>query len=96
MTRQLLLDKGLELFGTKGYAATTIDDIAVAVPTGQMEGAAGSSYYTAPVSITATDQDGRPIGFDGEMVLRRVNDVPGSTAEQRRWHIESTTIDWTH
>lgn len=30
MTRQLLLDKGLEPFGTKGYAATTIDDIAVA------------------------------------------------------------------
>lgn len=33
MTRQLLLDKGLELFGTKGYAATTIDDIAVAAGT---------------------------------------------------------------
>jgi hypothetical protein len=24
--------------------------------------------------------------------LRRVNDVPGSTGEQRRWHIER--IDW--
>ena len=33
MTRRLLLDKGLELFGTKGYAATTIDDIAVAAGT---------------------------------------------------------------
>ncbi|MEX5296321.1 hypothetical protein QYM41_13670 [Kocuria sp. CPCC 205268] len=27
MTRWLLLDKGLELFGTKGSAATTIDDM---------------------------------------------------------------------
>ncbi|MFI7496689.1 TetR/AcrR family transcriptional regulator [Kocuria sp. M4R2S49] len=32
-TRQLLLDKGPELFGTKGYAGTTIDDIAVAAGT---------------------------------------------------------------
>lgn len=33
MTRRLLLDAGLELFGTKGYAATTVDDIAAAVGT---------------------------------------------------------------
>jgi hypothetical protein len=26
------------------------------------------------------------------VVLRRVNDVPGSTEAQRRWHIER--IDW--
>jgi AcrR family transcriptional regulator len=32
-TRQLLLDKGLELFDSKGYAATTIDDIANAAGT---------------------------------------------------------------
>ena len=30
MTRELFLAKALELFGTKGYAATTIDDIATA------------------------------------------------------------------
>src|SRR4051812_4133021 len=28
MTYELFLDKGLELFGSKGYSATTIDDIA--------------------------------------------------------------------
>ena len=28
MTYELFLDKGLELFGEKGYAATTVDDIA--------------------------------------------------------------------
>jgi AcrR family transcriptional regulator len=33
MTRRLLLDKGLEVFGEKGYAATTVDDIAVAAGT---------------------------------------------------------------
>jgi AcrR family transcriptional regulator len=33
MTRQLLLDRGLELFGEKGYAATTVDDIAAAAGT---------------------------------------------------------------
>jgi hypothetical protein len=27
------------------------------------------------------------------VVLRRVNDVPGSTEAQRRWHIER--IDWS-
>lgn len=33
MTRRLLLDAGLELFKTKGYGATTIDDIATAAGT---------------------------------------------------------------
>ncbi|THA32722.1 TetR/AcrR family transcriptional regulator [Streptomyces sp. A1277] len=33
MTRRLLLESGLELFTTKGYAATTVDDIATAAGT---------------------------------------------------------------
>lgn len=33
MTRKLLLDKGLELFNSQGYAATTVDDIAAGVGT---------------------------------------------------------------
>lgn len=33
MTRNLLLDKGLELFNEQGYSATTVDDIAGAVGT---------------------------------------------------------------
>ncbi|SDO94014.1 transcriptional regulator, TetR family [Arthrobacter sp. ok909] len=33
MTRRLLLEKGLELFEEKGYAATTVDDIAASVGT---------------------------------------------------------------
>lgn len=33
MTRRLLLESGLELFKAKGYAATTVDDIATAAGT---------------------------------------------------------------
>ncbi|MFD0474935.1 TetR family transcriptional regulator [Nonomuraea thailandensis] len=33
MTRKLLLDSGVELFVSKGYAATTVDDIASAAGT---------------------------------------------------------------
>ncbi|WP_346247909.1 hypothetical protein [Sphingomonas rustica] len=73
-----------------------LDRITVAMPSGTMEGAAGSSYYNAPVSVTGTDKDGRSVRLEGEAVLRRVNDVDGATAEQRRWHFETLTLDWTH
>lgn len=33
MTRRLLLEKGLELFNSQGYSATTVDDIAAGVGT---------------------------------------------------------------
>lgn len=36
MTRRMLLDSGLELFGSKGYAATTVDDIATGAGTTRM------------------------------------------------------------
>lgn len=36
MTRRLLLDAGLELFERKGYAATTVDDIATGAGTTRM------------------------------------------------------------
>ena len=54
---------------------------------GEPEGAAGSIYVTMPV-----------VFYDGskrssaDVILRRVNDVPGSTEAQRRWHIER--IEW--
>jgi hypothetical protein len=73
-----------------------LGEITVAVPTGSMEGAAGSSYYTAPVTITANDKDGRPVRMEGEAVLRRVNDVEGATPAQLRWHFDKLTLDWTH
>lgn len=59
----------------------------VVVGEGQQEGAAGSIYYTAPVVITDGDRT-----VSGEIILRRVNNVPGATAEQLRWHVDSTTL----
>ena len=68
-------------------------DITVAVPTGTMEGAAGSSYYTAPTTVSGTRADGSRAELQGEVTLRRTNDVPGATAEQLRWHIVSVHLE---
>lgn len=54
---------------------------------GETEGAAGSIYTTIPVVFY-----GDTFSNPAEVILRRVNDVPGSTEEQRRWHIER--IEW--
>ena len=73
-----------------------LSDITVSVPGGQMEGAAGSSYYTSEAQITATDSAGSPIRMDGTLVLRRVNDVPGASEEQLHWHISRIDLTQTH
>lgn len=63
----------------------------VSVGEGAQEAAAGSLYYTAPVTIS----DGSRT-ISGEMTIRRVNDVPGASAEQLRWHADATTrAPWT-
>lgn len=51
------------------------------------EGAAGSIYTSMPITFYAG-------GFRRPAVvtLRRVNDVPGSSERQRRWHIDR--IEW--
>ena len=59
---------------------------------GDTEGAAGSIYMTdAGRSFTAM-HNGQPFRRPADVILRRVNDVPGSTEAQRRWHIER--IEW--
>lgn len=73
-----------------------LDKVTVAVPEGSIEGAAGSSYYSAPITIVGPDQTGRPVRIEGDVVARRVNDVDGATASQRRWHLETVTLNWTH
>jgi hypothetical protein len=55
---------------------------------GEIEGAAGSLFVTVPVQVYGRLRDGRELHQLGKATLRRVNDVPGSTAEQRTWHIE--------
>jgi hypothetical protein len=54
---------------------------------GQMEGAAGSSYIDVPLQLTGRTKSGEAVALAGTATLRRVNDVPGSTELQRRWHI---------
>lgn len=55
---------------------------------GEPEGAAGSIFVTMPVIFYGDQADGQPFRRSAEVILRRVNDVPGSSAAQRRWHIE--------
>lgn len=55
---------------------------------GPISGAAGSLYVDVPVQIYGRMKDGRPFSSTGTITLRRVNDVPGSTEEQRRWRIQ--------
>jgi membrane-bound inhibitor of C-type lysozyme len=55
---------------------------------GQIEGAAGSLFVEVPVVLYGRLKTGAEFHRSGKAVLRRVNDVPGSTAEQRKWRIE--------
>jgi hypothetical protein len=54
---------------------------------GQIEGAAGSLFVSVPVVIYGRRTSGEEVHEIGEATLRRVNDVPGSTPEQRAWHL---------
>jgi hypothetical protein len=52
------------------------------------EGAAGSIYVTVPAIFYNDQESGEPSRLETDVILRRVNDVPGSTEAQRQWHIE--------
>jgi membrane-bound inhibitor of C-type lysozyme len=54
---------------------------------GAIEGAAGSLYVEVPVVLYGSRANGTAFTEKAKVTLRRVNDVPGSTPEQRRWHI---------
>ena len=57
---------------------------------GNSEGAAGSVHVTVPVQVYARVQaNAKPYYALRAVTLRRVNDVPGSTAGERQWHIEN-------
>ena len=55
---------------------------------GRPEGAAGSIYLSVPVTLYGKDAQGKAFRIGQTVILRRVNDVPGSTEAQRRWHVE--------
>lgn len=74
-----------------GFADTRAATVAI---TGAVEsdGGAGSVYAAVPVAVTAIEADGRRRHYSGSYVLRRVNDVDGASAAQRRWHIASAKL----
>jgi len=59
---------------------------------GEAQGAAGSIYTNWPVVFYGTSKTGQSFRRAASVVLRRANDVPGSTEAQRRWHIER--VEW--
>ena len=56
-----------------------------------VEGAAGSSYCTVSGKLTDAQDAAKPL-IEGTLLLRRVNDVPGATADQLRWTLQSSTF----
>ena len=79
----------------QGFANTASTSVEVGQP-GRLEGAAGSSYIEIPVTVTAVTHSGTHQRFQGSYVLRRVNNIPGSTSEQRTWHIQSANLTSVH
>jgi hypothetical protein len=59
---------------------------------GPIEGAAGSLYVDVPVQVYGRRVSGEEAHDRGTATLRRVNDVPGSTPEQRSWRIFKLTV----
>jgi hypothetical protein len=94
----LLSPADKQRWSKSAFAANFADlaKMSVAIPDGTIEGAAGSIYYSAPITITGSDGDGRPVRIEGEAVLRRVNDVDGATQAQLRWHFDTLDLRWTH
>jgi hypothetical protein len=56
---------------------------------GLTDGAAGSIYIEIPAQVTGVLAKGGGFVLEGRITLKRVNDVDGSTVEQRRWHIQA-------
>lgn len=59
---------------------------------GELRGAAGSLFVEVPVVIYGRLKTGQEVRQSGKAVLRRANDVPGSTPEQRQWRIERVEL----
>ncbi|MEZ0495930.1 hypothetical protein ACAX61_06475 [Sphingomonas sp. IW22] len=75
-----------------GFADTQRVKVTAREPT-DVEGGAGSLYAEVPVTVDAVLTDGTRQRFTGSYAIRRVNDVDGSSADQRRWHIASAKLN---
>lgn len=60
---------------------------------GAADGAAGSVFVEIPVHLRAVRRNGQHVNQHGTVVLRRINNVPGSSAADRRWHVERTEVE---
>jgi len=92
LIEQHRLAEAAKLWGNSAAATTFVrglpHDVHLEIgDLGETEGAAGSIYTTMPVTFY-----GDKYRRKADVILRRVNDVPGSTEAQRRWHIER--IEW--
>ncbi|SEN04836.1 hypothetical protein SAMN05192583_1872 [Sphingomonas gellani] len=76
---------------TRGFADTADTSVDPGTPS-DPEDAAGSTYVTLPVTVQATTRSGARQRFRGSYVLRRANDVPGASAVDRSWRIDSATL----
>lgn len=76
---------------TRGFADTADTSVDPGTPS-DPEGAAGSTYVTLPVTVQATTRSGVRQRFQGSYVLRRADDVPGASAADRSWRIDSATL----
>lgn len=75
----------------QGYAKTRSVQVTLG-QLGAVEGAAGSSYVSVPVTVKARLVDGTRQTFTGTYQLCRVDDIDGASAEQRRWHLDSAKL----
>jgi hypothetical protein len=75
----------------QGFADTASTSVTIGKP-GEINAGAGSLYIEIPVTVNAVTKKGHRQKFRGSYVLRRVNDVPGSTPDQRRWHLSSANF----
>ena len=95
LLNQRKFDEAYMLLGPNGPSRSEFlgrwaqfDNLHVKVGTpGEQEGAAGSIYLSVPLEVSAVGH-GESLRWRDTAILRRVNDVPGSTEAQRQWHIE--------
>ena len=66
--------------------------IHVTLGPGESDAAMGSLYYTAPAMLTGKTMAGDDFALQGNVVVRRVNDVDGASPAQLRWHIGSADL----
>lgn len=96
--RALLSPADRQRWSEPAFAAIFADlaDVIVAVPTGTLDAPAGESRYTAPITVTGRDPDGRPVRMEGIAVLRQAAAPGAAVADPPRWRFDSLTLDWTH